>query len=177
VARAQRPLSATCESCRHRARRRIWQDRSRWPKAADSRTRCVLTATANDSGTGSIPRIKNRRAINALVGFRLLPVRQEIFRKVRRFASRKMTQYQSVTSSVLNPCSPEVWRKTAGEKKFWVSAGAWQSGGLRAKVRVYWGFLQARKPEEIVGRGQTGGARGTEIQHSPMAGMPQLTVR
>ena len=36
-----------------------------------------------------------------------------------------------------------------------------QSGGLRAKARVYWGFLRAHKRAENVGRGQTGGGRAT----------------
>jgi hypothetical protein len=69
-------------------------------------------------------------------------------------------------SSVLNPQSPEVWRKTAGEKEFWVSAGASQSGGLCAKARVYWGFLRACKATEDFGRGRVGGGRGAGFQPS-----------
>jgi hypothetical protein len=42
--------------------------------------------------------------------------------------------------SVLNPRRREVWRQTAGERQFRVSAGAPQSGGFRAK-RVGIGLL------------------------------------
>jgi hypothetical protein len=95
--------------------------------------------------------------------------------KMRRFGSRKTNRYQSLTSSVLNPRSPEVWRKTAGETELRVSAGASQSGGLRAKARVYWGFLRARKAAEKVGSGQIGGGRRTGIQHSPAGASFDLT--
>src|SRR6202043_1525215 len=67
-----------------------------------------------------------------------------------RFASRKPDQYQSLTISVLNPPSPEVWRKTAGEREFGVSAGASQSGGLCAKARVYWGFCALVRRQRIL---------------------------
>ena len=56
--------------------------------------------------------------------------------KVRRSASQKAIQNQTLTSSVLNPRSREVWRQTAGERQFRVSAGAPQSGGFRAKPVV-----------------------------------------
>jgi hypothetical protein len=48
-------------------------------------------------------RLENRRAINACVGFQSLPLPRLILRKVRRFGSRKTTQYQSLTSSILRP--------------------------------------------------------------------------
>jgi hypothetical protein len=70
--------------------------------------------------------------------------------KVQRFGSRKLAHYQSLISSVLNPQSPEVWRKTAGEKEFWVSAGASQSGGLRAKARVYWDICPLERRQRIL---------------------------
>ena len=80
-------------------------------------------------------RTKNLCGINARVGFRLLPLLRVISAKVRRFGS-KTTQIQRVTSSVLNPRSREVWRQTAGENEFRVSAGASQCGGLRVKPVV-----------------------------------------
>jgi hypothetical protein len=70
--------------------------------------------------------------------------------KVRRFASPKAIQNQSLTSSVLNPHSPEVWRKTAGENEFWASADASQSGGLCAKARVYWDFCALERRQRIL---------------------------
>jgi hypothetical protein len=73
--------------------------------------------------------------------------------KVRRFASRKVIQNQLLTSSVLNPRSRELWRKTVRETEFRVTAGAAQCGGLRANVRVYWVFLRGRKWAENVARG------------------------
>jgi hypothetical protein len=50
--------------------------------------------TADEQDRRNTERIENRRAINERVGIRLLPVPQAIFRKVRRFGSRKTTQYQ-----------------------------------------------------------------------------------
>jgi hypothetical protein len=89
-----------------------------------------------------VPRdAKTAALINARVEFRSLPVLQAIFRKVQRSGSRNKTQSQSLTKSVLNPRSPELWRKKAGESEFWVSAGVLQCRGLRAKARVYWGFF------------------------------------
>jgi hypothetical protein len=73
--------------------------------------------------------------------------------KVRRFASRKAIQNQLLTSSVLNPRSRELWRKTVRETEFRVTAGAARCGGLRANVRVYWVFLRRRKWAENVARG------------------------
>jgi len=78
-----------------------------------------------------------------------------------------MPSFQYLTKSVLNQQSPEVWRKTAGESKFWLSAGLRQCRGLRAKARVYWGFLRAGEPAENILCGATGGGRVTRIQHSP----------
>ena len=45
-------------------------------------------------------------------------------------------QNQSLTKSVLNPGSPEVWRQTAGEREFRVAAGVSKCGGFRAKPVV-----------------------------------------
>jgi hypothetical protein len=45
----------------------------------------------------------------------------------------------------------------AREKELWASAGLSQCGGLRAKGRVYWGFLWSRKSAENVERGRAGG--------------------
>ena len=86
-------------------------------------------------------------------------------------------QYHFLTSSVLNPRSPELWRRMAREKELWASAGLSQCGGLRAKGHVYWGFLWSRKSAENVERGRAGGGSGTGIQRSPlfegcMAGEP-----
>jgi hypothetical protein len=86
--------------------------------------------------------------------------------KVRRLPWRKALQNQPLKKSVLNPHSREVWRKTAGERQFQVSTVVPQSGGLLAKARANWRFLLARKAAENVGRGQTGGGRGTGIKHS-----------
>ena len=72
----------------------------------------------------------------------------------------KKTSFQSLTNSVLNPRSPEVWRKTAGENDFWVSAGVSQCRGLRAKASVYWGLFRPDEPAENIWRGATGGPRG-----------------
>jgi hypothetical protein len=63
-------------------------------------------------------RLKNRCAINARVGVRLLPVLQTIFRKSLEIGLQIPSQYQLLTSSVPNPRSREVWRKTGGEKEF-----------------------------------------------------------
>src|SRR5262249_53051166 len=50
--------------------------------------------------------------------------------------------------SVLNPRSPELWRKTAEETKFWVSDGVARCGGLLAQARTNGHFLRARKQAE-----------------------------
>jgi hypothetical protein len=60
--------------------------------------------------------------------------------KVRRLPPRKAIQNQSLTRSVLNPRSPELWRQTAGEREFRVTAGASQCGGFRAKPVVIGDF-------------------------------------
>jgi hypothetical protein len=80
--------------------------------------------------------------------------------KVRRFASRKAIQNQPLTSSVLNPRSRELWRKTVREIEFRVTVGATQYGGLRANARVYWVFLRGLKWAENVAPGYTGGGSG-----------------
>lgn len=46
---------------------------------------------------------------------------------MRRLASRKTIQNQSLTSSVLNPRSREVWRQTGREREFRTSASVAQS--------------------------------------------------
>jgi hypothetical protein len=56
--------------------------------------------------------------------------------KVRRLTLRKAIQNQSLTSSVLNPRSREVWRQISREREFRVLVGASQCGGLRAKPVV-----------------------------------------
>ena len=120
-------------------------------------------------------RLEKRRAINARVGFRLLPVLQMIFRKVQRFGSAKGLSFQLLTKSVLKWRSPEVWRKAAEESEFSRSAGSAQCRALCAKARVYWGFFRADEPAENIWRGATGGPRRTGIQHSPHCG--KLTAR
>jgi hypothetical protein len=50
--------------------------------------------------------------------------------------SRKTIHNQPLTSSVLNPRSPEVWRQTAREREFRVTAGLSKCGGFRAKPVV-----------------------------------------
>jgi hypothetical protein len=82
----------------------------------------------------STERIENCSAINGRFEFQSLPLPRLILRKVRRFGRPKTTQYQLLTSSVLNPRSPELWRKTATERKFDYFIGASQSGGLRANA-------------------------------------------
>jgi len=56
--------------------------------------------------------------------------------KVRKVTVTKAIQNQPLTSSVLNPRSREVWRKTAEEREFRVSVGASQCGGFHAKPVV-----------------------------------------
>ena len=73
-----------------------------------------------------------------------------IFRKVRRFSYLKAPYYQLLTKYVLKWRSPEVWRKTAGESKFWVFAGAPRCRGLRAKAHAYWGFFCPDEPAENI---------------------------
>ena len=88
------------------------------------------------------------------------PATPRCFYKVRRLASGKTIQNQPLTSSVLNPRSRELWRQTAPEREFRASAGVPQCRALRAKARVYWGFLRARKSAENILCGATGGPSG-----------------
>ena len=106
-------------------------------------------------------RIKNRRAINARVGFQLLPLPRDISAKCGGCRPRKAIQNQSLTRSVLNPRSPEVWRQTGGEREFRVSAGVVAVRRFSREARGYWASMRARKPAENVGRGTTGGGRAT----------------
>ncbi len=57
----------------------------------------------------------------------------------------------------------------AGEKEFWVSAGASQSGGLRVKARVYWGFFAA---SQASGECWTRTAWRRERDSNPRYGFP-----
>jgi hypothetical protein len=75
----------------------------------------VEPPTANEVNRLRTERFENRRAIKARVGFQSFPLPRDISAKVRRFASRKAIHNQSLTSSVLNPRSRELWRQTAGE--------------------------------------------------------------
>jgi hypothetical protein len=108
----------------------------------------VVGCVQRSKGQLNTERIRGRSVIKARVEFRLLPVLQAILRKVRRLGLRRTTQYQQLTSSVLKPGSPEVWRKTAEENEFWVSAGTSRSGGLRTKpmfIGDFCGFASERR--------------------------------
>ena len=71
--------------------------------------------------------------------------------KVRRLASRKINQNQQLTRTVLNPRSPEVWRKRPERTNFWASTGVSQCRGLLAKARVHCGFLALTSRQRIFG--------------------------
>lgn len=101
--------------------------------------------------------LENDRAINACVGYQSLPLLRDIHCEVVRPTSRKTIQNQSLTTSVLNPRSRELWRPTATENEFRVWAAASPCGGFCTKDRVYWAFVRAHKPAESVGLGRPGG--------------------
>src|SRR5688572_11739105 len=88
-------------------------------------------------------------AINARGGFQSFPLPRDIFCKVRRLSSPKAIQNQTLTSSVLNPRGREVWRQTARERKFQVSAGASKCGGLCAKPVVIGDFSALKTGREF----------------------------
>ena len=98
-----------------------------------------------------------------------------------RQSGRTLNVQQWLTSSVLNARSPELWRQTAGEREFRVSAGVSQCGALRAKARVYWGFLRPDRSAENVWRGVTGGGTVAEgiITNNPVHGVrrPASNIR
>ena len=82
------------------------------------------------------------------------------FAKSAEIGLKKVSQNQSLTRSVLNPRSREVWRQTAGEREFRASAGLSQCGGLRAKPVVIGRFCSLASRAENVGRGRAGGEGG-----------------
>ncbi len=53
--------------------------------------------------------------------------------KVRRQPFRKTIQHQSLTRTVLNPRSREVWRQTGREREMRAAMGSAQCGGFCAK--------------------------------------------
>jgi hypothetical protein len=61
-----------------------------------------------------------------------------------------LDDFQHYWPTDVNPHGAEVWRKRAGEREFLVSAHASQSGGLRAKARVYWGFCALVRRQRIL---------------------------
>jgi hypothetical protein len=101
------------------------------------------------------PRDQCRRSIPA--GFAL----QAQVQKVQSLCELNIQQNQCLISAVLNSRSPEVWRKMAGEKEFWVFAGASRSGGLCAKARVYWDFCALVRRQRILDEGAL--AEGEEL--------------
>jgi hypothetical protein len=80
---------------------------------------------------------------------------------VRRFSSRKTTQYQLLTSSVLNPRSREVWRITGRETEFWATAALSQCGGLGTKVRFIGNMCGLANQRRMLGA--DGLAEGEEL--------------
>lgn len=87
------------------------------------------------------------------------------FEKCRGPAHEKLLKFSYL--QIPYPIREKVWRKKAAENEFWVSAEVSQCRGLRAKARVYSGFLRASSGAENVWRRSTGGGRRTGIQHSP----------
>jgi hypothetical protein len=97
---------------------RTSMERGRGAAAHSSSSRARLQDAAGSSWANG-----RRSPIKAHVGFRLLLLPQDIFRKMRRLTARKAIQNQSLTSSVLNPRSREVRRITAVENEFRASPG------------------------------------------------------
>ena len=94
------------------------------------------------------------------------PATPQYLCKVRRSASRKEIQNQSLTRTALNPRSAEVWRQTGREREFRASTGHVAVRRFAREARGYWRFECAQNPAENVGRGRTGGGRGTGVQRS-----------
>ena len=95
-----------------------------------------------------------------VLNFIILPLPRDISAKCGGCRSRKAIQNQSLTKSVLNPRSREVWRQTGREREFRVSAGVVAVRRFSREARGYWASMRARNPAENVGRGRTGGGRG-----------------
>jgi hypothetical protein len=73
---------------------------------------------------------------------------RDILRNVERSVSVKSTQSQWHKKSVLNPHSPEVWRKTAEEREFWVSSpqqGAEVCLRTPAELGNFYGLVSKRR--------------------------------
>jgi hypothetical protein len=68
--------------------------------------------------------------------------------KVRRSASRKEIQNQSLTRTALNPQSGEVERQKGREREFRALTASRQWGGLRAKPAVIGDFGSAKSSGE-----------------------------
>ena len=64
----------------------------------------------------------------------------------------KMIQNQSLTKSVLNSRSPELWRQTGGERESGASAASPQCGGFWAKAVVIGDLSGSKAGGEIQSR-------------------------
>jgi hypothetical protein len=122
-------------------------------------------ANANEVHLLCTERVKDQHAINARVGYRLLPLPQDIPTRrggVILKSDSKSTSYRLHTSSARSG-----GLETNRSRERIAGLAGWVAGGRFGRAgTVYWRVLHARKPPENVRSGRAGGGSGTGIQPS-----------